>query len=205
MPRKPKSFGKSKLSLRDAQLSVMSQAPSGFVNAESKFPIPFLEETPRAVRAPGVKNKHEEHDSQAEIVRYLRQCCPSVLVSSSANGELWPLSQQIDKGRFYGWMNKLKNRGLLTGDPDLRLTWFPSRCIFIEKKRAKGGVTSDAQIEVGARLRAQGFAVYTLAGGIDELKEIIRRENIPCRDHDVATNPLSSPATPCPAGTPPET
>ena len=133
-----------------------------------------------------MKNKSEEHDMQAAVVHYLHKLCPSVLVAASLNGELRPTG---DMGKFYGWMNKLKSRGMLTGDCDLRLTWFPSRCIFIEMKRRNGGVVSDAQDTVGDRLKAQGFPVYVLERGVDGLKEIIRREGIPCSDSSIRDMP----------------
>lgn len=158
-------------SLAQLQAAMNAFAPDGGM----KRPPDFMKLKPRA---PSTKpRQHQEHDSQAEIVTYLKRCCPAVTVSASLNGELRPTG---DMGRFYGWIAKLKARGMLTGDPDLRLTWSPSRCIFIEKKREKGGKLGDAQITVGDKLRADGFAVYTMAGGIDELKEIIKTEGIPC-------------------------
>ena len=159
------------LAALQAAMSVYAP-PGGMVR-----PPAFMSEIPRAPRK--APNRHQEHDSQSEIVAYLRRVCPNVLVVASLNGELRPTG---DMGKFYGWIAKLKSRGMVSGDPDLRLTWYPSRCIFIEKKREKGGKTSDAQIMVGDKLRAQGFAVYTLAGGIDELREIIVKEGIPCLD-----------------------
>ena len=50
-------------------------------------------------------------------------------------------------------------------------------------KRESGGVTSEAQKLVHEQRKAQGFHVYTLAGGIDEFKEIISLEGIPCNEH----------------------
>lgn len=150
------------------------------LGGEMVRPPAFMSKTPRA---PSTKpRKHEEHDSQAEVVAYLRRCCPQVLVAASLNGELWPAQKFMEKGRYFGWINKLKGRGMLTGDTDLRLTWFPSRCIFIEMKKLKGGVVSDAQTDVGKQLERQGFKVYVLEDGIDGLKEIIRAEKIPCLD-----------------------
>lgn len=171
---------------------LQDQFRAGMPSDASNVRLPaYMLETPRASRKPreeGQKNAHEEQNSQVEVVTYLHKMCPKVLVASSCNGELWPLSQYIDKGRFFGWMKKLKQRGLLKGDADLRLTWFPSRCIFIEMKKKKGGVISDAQELVGEKLRSQGFKVYVLEGGVDELKEIIRLENIPCREHQSPNN-----------------
>lgn len=141
-----------------------------------KIPVWMLE-TPRAPRKEGVKNKSEEHDDQAEVVTYLKKLCPQVLVSASLNGELRPMG---DIGKFYGWIKKLKSRGMLTGDMDMRLTWSPKQCIFIEMKKRKGGVTSDAQVTISGILRQQGFTVYVLNTGVDGLKEIIKEQNIPC-------------------------
>lgn len=175
-----KTFGSKRPTIKQLQDSFNLYAPKNLDPA--KLPA-FMHEK---AREPSTKRrKHEEHDSQTEVVRYLHNFCPAVLVASSLNGELWPMSQHIDKGRFFGWMNKLKNRGMLPGDADLRLTWSPSRCIFIEKKRSKGGKLEIAQIEVGDRLRAQGFSVYVMEGGIEELKEIIIKEKIPCIDYSV--------------------
>lgn len=169
-----------KPSLAAIQAQIRASAPHGWTNATSKAPLAFMDKTPRAARAPGLKNKTQEHDDQTAVVTYLKKLCPDVLVSSSLNGELRPTG---DMGRFYGWVAKLKARGMLTGDCDLRLTWKPQRCIFIEMKKKKGGVVSDAQSTVGQILTKQGFAVYVLSTGIDGLKEIIRKEAIPCLEH----------------------
>lgn len=144
----------------------------------SKLPVWMLE-TPRAPRKEGVRNKSEEHDDQAAVVKYLHTFCPQVLVAASLNGELRPMGEM---GKFYGWIKKLKSRGMLTGDSDLRLTWYPRKCAFIEMKKRKGGVTSEAQEKVRNTLLAQGFPVYILNTGIDGLKQIIKQAAIPCLD-----------------------
>ena len=168
---------KTKLTLAQIQAQIRAQAPDGWKNSESKFPLAFMDKTPRAPRKEGVKNKQEEHDEQAAVVKYLKTFCPEVLVSAGLSGELRPLG---DMGKFYGFIAKLKSRGLLTGALDLRLTWSPSRIIFIEMKKKKGGVVSDAQNIVANTLTKQGFTVYFLHGGVNELREIIAKENIPC-------------------------
>lgn len=172
-------FQDKRPTLADLQTAMNYGRPAeGFAHKPS-----FMDKTPRA--APKQPRQHEEHDSQGQIVTYLRQCCPDVTVAASLNGELRPTG---DMGRFYGWIAKLKARGMLSGDPDLRLTWFPRRCIFIEKKREKGGKLGDAQITVGDKLRAQGFHVYVMEGGIEQMREIIRLENIPTLDHDASSS-----------------
>lgn len=169
-----------------AQLQAQFKAGMPHDQDPSKIPA-WMNKKPRDARKPGVKNKSEEHDDQAAVVSYLRKLCPDVLVSASLNGELRPMG---DMGKFYGWVSKLKTRGMLTGDCDLRLTWAPARCIFIEMKKRSGGVVSEAQNTVGDKLRAQGFKVYTLSTGIDGLKDIIKTEDIPCRETLYEAMPL---------------
>ena len=179
---------KAKLSLRDAQMSVMSQAPHGFVNAESKFPIDWLDKTPRA--APTKPRQHQEHDEQSTYVKYLRQCCPDVLIEAGLTGELWGMARHIPKGIFYGWIGKLKARGMLTGGSDLKIYFAPARMVVLECKHGKG-TENTAQEDVRKNLTAKGFKCYVIKS-LDDLKEVIRIENIPCRDSSI--NPLSSQA-----------
>ena len=103
-----------------AQLQSSFRASMPHDQDPSKMPA-WMHEKPRAPRKVGVKNKTVEHDTQADVVRWLHKLCPSVVVSASLNGELYGLSRHVPKGVFFGFMNKLKNRGLLAGYADLVL------------------------------------------------------------------------------------
>ena len=143
----------------------------------------FMTKKPR-IKNPDIvkpKNKQTEHTLQAQLVSYMKTCCPDVIVSASLNGELSGMARNVSEGMFYGWIAKLKARGMLSGYADLVLHWKPVKSCFIEVKRPDGGSENAAQINIRERLEEMGFSCYVIRS-IEELKEIIKKENIPCRD-----------------------
>lgn len=141
----------------------------------------YMKQTPRAPRKIGVKNNQTEHEDQATCVTYLHKFCPNVIVSANLTGELYGLSRHVPEGVFYGFMNKLKMRGKLTGIPDLVLHWNPGKTCYVEMK-TRTGKENEAQIAVRKKLQAMGFGVH-ICRGIDDLRKIIKEENIPCIDN----------------------
>jgi hypothetical protein len=183
-------FTRNKPTLAALQAQMRSQAPSGWGNKTSATPLAFMDKTPRAPRkprAPGQKNAHEENTTQAAVVHYLHQMCPQVTVSASMNGEIGYIRRFMSMQQFMGLVARFKAKGMLKGELDLMLTWHPARIIFIELKKEKGGVVSEAQELVHKARVDQGFKVYVLDNGIDGLKEIISLEAIPCREHHYST------------------
>ena len=117
---------------------------------------------------------HEEHDLQTACVSYLRQFCPSVIVSASLTGEFGAMASR----KFYGWMNRLKGRGLTSGWPDMVLHWFPEKTLYVELKSEKG-VLSEAQQEVHRQLTQAAFNVV-IVKNMQDLLDTIDVFRIPC-------------------------
>lgn len=147
----------------------------------SKLPA-FMKLIPRKPSKPTTR-KHEEHDEQARCVTYLHKLCPNVVVSAGLTGELWGMARHVPRGIFYGWIAKLKARGMLSGYSDLVLHWHDRHTIFLEMK-TKTGVESSSQEGVRKRLEQCGFSVYRCES-VDDLKRIIAREHIPCLDAEI--------------------
>ena len=168
----------TRLSLRQVQDSFLSQAPKTLA-----WKPKFMNETPRKKRT--IKNRHEEHDLQSACVSYLHTCCPNVLVSASLNGELSGMARHVPKGIFFGWIAKLKKRGMCAGYADIVLHFYPCRTVFIEMKRPDGGSESGVQCGIRVRLAAMDFRTY-ICRSLDDLYEIIKIEKIPCFDKDHA-------------------
>lgn len=101
-----------------------------------------------------------EHDIQSKCVAHVRTYYPDVLIAASLNGV--SLGDPKKNPAIWGYINKLKAGGMLTGDPDLRLTWrdregFP-RLLFIEMK-APGKTPEPHQEALHDVLMRQGFPV----------------------------------------------
>lgn len=171
---KPRSFGTQKPSLRELQAMMDYGRPAGEWNKPA-----FMSQTPRAVSTE--PRQHTEHDSQAEIVKHLKLVCPTVVVNAGLTGELWGMARHVPKGIFYGWIQKLKNRGMLPGYADLVLHWGPAKTCFIEMK-TKTGKEKDSQKDVREKLSHLGFATY-IVRNLDDLRNVIKLEQIPCREH----------------------
>lgn len=119
---------------------------------------------------------------QKQIVQYLRQICPSVIVAASMNG------MPIFAKNAAVYVKHQKAMGMLPGDCDLRLHWlgdsyFPHnpttlpRTLFLEIKSPKGK-PSPNQIDIMTRLTAMGFPCE-LVRSFDEFLSIIKLHNVP--------------------------
>ena len=110
-----KAFG-SKPSLAQLQASIMAQAPSGWKPADSKFPLAFMDKTPRKPRQEGQKNAHPEADLQLVCCQYL-DLHKRILWWATPNST-WVGAMTPQK---MGYLAKQKRLGVKKGIPDLSL------------------------------------------------------------------------------------
>lgn len=108
-----------------------------------------------------------EHEEQREVVRWVRQTWPGVIIFAIPNGG----------ARSPATAGRLKLEGVLAGVPDL---FVPDWALFVEMKRQKGGTVSADQKIIIAKLRAVGYQVL-ICKGADEAKrqivEFLNQEN----------------------------
>lgn len=111
-----------------------------------------------------------EHEEQVLVVEMLHQAYPDVLFWSTPNGA--HLAGSI-KQRSAS-MNKLKSEGFLPGVSDIII--FEPRgmysAMFLEMKRAEGGVLSENQEWFLAQVEQRG-GYGVVANGYDEAKLLI--------------------------------
>jgi hypothetical protein len=100
-----------------------------------------------------------EHEEQREVVRWFRQTWPGVLIYATPNGGKRDMAQAA----------RLKAEGVVPGIPDLCI---PAWRLYIEMKRAKGGVTTYAQKSVMMYLRGAGYDAMVCAGA-EQAKRMI--------------------------------
>ncbi len=96
-----------------------------------------------------------ERQTQRAILAMAGKCFPSVWITHIPNGAHLAGN---DVARFKQ-MGALIGDGLKKGTPDLLCLWNPGKGAFLEVKREKGGVVSDAQQAVHKRLSAIGWPV----------------------------------------------
>lgn len=92
-----------------------------------------------------------EHVEQREVVKWFRQTWPGVVIFAIPNGGQ----------RNPTTAAKLRVEGVLPGVPDL---FVPAWRLFIEMKKAKGGITSKEQREMLMYLRRAGYDAMVCAG-----------------------------------------
>ncbi len=100
-----------------------------------------------------------EHVEQREVVKWFRQTWPGVVIFAIPNGGLRNPAAAL----------RLKVEGVLPGVPDL---FVPEWRLWIEMKKAKGGITSKEQREMLLYLRRVGYDAIVCAGA-DEAKRYI--------------------------------
>lgn len=106
-----------------------------------------------------------EHQEQAVFVRWFRIQFPAVRLFAIPNGAF--LAGSI--GQRAAQMRKLKAEGLDAGVPDICI---PSWRLWIEFKRTKGGVVSDAQMDWHEYLESIGDAVIVARGFEDAARKV---------------------------------
>lgn len=100
-----------------------------------------------------------EHEEQRELVRWFRQTWPDVRIFAVPNGG----------ARSKAAAGRLKAEGVLPGVPDL---FVPAWRLWVEMKRAKGGVVSPEQKDWIAYLESVGYCVLVCRGCEDAKGQI---------------------------------
>jgi hypothetical protein len=121
--------------------------------------------------APGGVNQPTERQVQRAILAMCGTCFPRVLIHHSPNG-----AQLAGNATArFKQIGALKGDGFKVGFPDLLCLWPGPRGAFMEVKRAKGGVLSDAQKAMHEQLNAIGWpckVVRSPEEAYDFLKEL---------------------------------
>lgn len=118
---------------------------------------------------------HEEDDVTKQVTEYLE-----VL---KLQGKVVLFSHVPQETFTKSWVTKKKNKemGVRAGVPDMLIV-YPDRVLFLELKRLKGGVLSDAQkawiealnaVQIPSMAAGHQYVVAKVACGFDEAKEII--------------------------------
>ena len=111
---------------------------------------------PKAVKVPVATESQE----QVAFIHWFRLQFPKMLIFSIPNGAYLAGTP----GQRAAQMARLKAEGLVKGIPDL---FIPEARIWIEFKRTKGGVVSEAQNTRVNHLRAMGYTVIVAYGAED--------------------------------------
>lgn len=127
-----------------------------------------------------VERKRTEHEEQRELVRWFRQTWPSVLIFAIPNGGQ----------RSAATAGRLKAEGVMPGVPDL---FVPAWALWVEMKRAKGGVVSPEQKKMIKALESVGYCVLVCRGCEDAKAQIEQhlKESNPCLRNPLTERPLS--------------
>jgi hypothetical protein len=105
------------------------------------------------------KKVRSEFEEQALLVHWFRKTYPDVWIYANRNGGTRTPREKVDQIR----------EGVLAGVADL---FAPGFMLYIEMKRTKGGVTSEAQIAFREHVKQFGYS-WILAEGFAEAKEKI--------------------------------
>ena len=106
-----------------------------------------------------------EHEEQVKFVRWLRD--NKITVFSVPNGFI--------SGGDAKYINYMKAEGMLSGAPDLVVLVGNGLTVFVEMKKEKGGVLSDAQKKMQEYLLNNGYC-YCLAKGADMAIQFIKEK-----------------------------
>jgi len=105
------------------------------------------------------KKVRSEFEEQAALVHWFRKTYPDIWIYANRNGGSRTPREKVDQIR----------EGVLAGVADL---FAPGFMLYIEMKRTKGGVTSDAQIAFKDHVKQFGYS-WILAEGFEDAKEKI--------------------------------
>jgi hypothetical protein len=100
-----------------------------------------------------------EHEEQRELVKWFRQTYLKTLIFAIPNGG----------ARNIATASRLKAEGVVKGVPDL---FIPAWELWIEMKRAKGGIVSFDQNLMHLYLRGVGYTVIVAKGFEDARQQI---------------------------------
>jgi hypothetical protein len=126
------------------------------------------------------ERKRTEHEEQRELVRWFRLTFPGVLIFAIPNGG----------ARSLATAGRLKAEGVLAGVPDL---FVPAWRLWIEMKRAKGGVVSPEQKRMLKALESVGYCALVCRGCEDAKAQIEQhlKESNQCLRNPLTVNPSS--------------
>jgi hypothetical protein len=105
------------------------------------------------------KKARSEFEEQAALVHWFRKTYPDVWIYANRNGGSRTPREKVDQIR----------EGVLAGVADL---FAPGFMLYIEMKRTKGGVTSNAQISFKEHVESFGYS-WILAEGFEDAKDKI--------------------------------
>ena len=127
-----------------------------------------------------VERQKTEHEHQRELVRWFRQTWPGTLIFAIPNGG----------ARSLATAGRLKAEGVTPGVPDL---FVPAWGLWIEMKRAKGGVVSPEQKKMIKALESVGYCVLVCRGCEDAKAQIEQhiKDHNPCLRNPLTVNPPS--------------
>lgn len=109
-----------------------------------------------------------EHDEAVLLAKYL-----DLLVEQKKVRRFSHIAQETFT-RNWGTKNKNKAEGVRPGVPDYIIITKDYELLFIELKRVKGGVVSEAQRGWIADLNAMGMPIHAhISYGFDEAKKVI--------------------------------
>lgn len=106
-----------------------------------------------------------EHLEQARLVMWFRQTYPDTLIFAIPNGGLRSKSQAL----------KLKVEGVVPGIPDL---FIPAWRVWVEMKKAKGGVVSKEQQKIIKYLQSVNYCVIVCLGAEDAINQLRNQHEI---------------------------
>ena len=121
-----------------------------------------------------------EAPTQAALVRWLRLVLPHDAIVSATLNEGTGIRSKDPHARARYFAAR-KAQGLMVGFPDLTCAIPPARVVFLETKRPVGGVLSEAQQEIHARLRAMGHHVGVVTGPESALV-VLQAAGVPLRN-----------------------
>ena len=107
-----------------------------------------------------VNMESSEHNHQIGFLRWFKNRYPDIMIFAIPNGGKRDISTA----------KRLKEEGVLKGVPDLMV---PSKKLFLEFKRAKGGVISKDQEKVIAYLQRVGYTVLICRGAEDGSRQVL--------------------------------
>ena len=103
-----------------------------------------------------------EHDEQVLFCQWFDETFPDDLIYAVPNGDYRDIRTAV----------KLKAEGVKKGIADLTILWRDGRVLFLEFKRSKGGVQSDAQRDFEHYVTECGHT-YLLCHGFNDAKKKI--------------------------------
>jgi hypothetical protein len=109
-----------------------------------------------------MRRKSEEHGEQVQVFRAVdERIVPNAFVFAIETGGARIKSEAV----------RLRARGVRAGTPDI-CAIYQGTARFIEMKRERGGVVSDAQNYVHALIRAAGCEVVVCAGAAEAIAKL---------------------------------